>query len=244
MPPGHGEHGKGPGHGEWTLLLSEYLDGTLPPDRAMRVDEHLGACSTCAAVLAELTEVVSRAKRLEDRDPPRDLWPSVREELARAPVIRLEPAADVPRRTPRSFARRRVTLSLAQLSLAASLVTLLAGGAAWALRPLAAGSGTAILAVSPSEGIATLADTGTDRSGGSELELLERTLAGERDRLSPHTVRILEKNLDLIDRAIREATDALAVDPENPFLEEHLRRAHERRAEYLREATALLDAAD
>jgi hypothetical protein len=53
-------------------------------------------------------------------------------------------------------------------------------------------------------------------------------------------VRILEKNLAVIDRAIRESVAALAVDPGNEFLVDHLEGAYRRKVDYLREATALL----
>ena len=57
-------------------------------------------------------------------------------------------------------------------------------------------------------------------------------------------MRILERNLALIDRAIRESVEALALDPGNAFVEDYLWRSYERKVSYLRDATALLDLTD
>jgi len=236
-------------HGEWTELLSEHLDGTLSPPETRRVEEHLALCAACAAVSRDLAEVVARARGLQDRAPVRDLWPAVREA-----VLREGPGGAVGggRMAPggrRGLATRKVTLTLPQLAAAAMLVVALAGSSAWYARPLAplrdmddqvAGRG------SPEEISSAASTLGQGLAGAQaeEVARLESALAGGRDRLSPHTVRILERNLALIDRAIQESVEALALDPGNPFLEEHLRRAYRRRAEYVREATALLEAAD
>ena len=74
-----------------------------------------------------------------------------------------------------------------------------------------------------------------------ELAHLEATLTAARDRLDPTTVRILEKNLDVIDRAIQDSRKALATDPANPFLREHLDRAYQDKVDYLREAAGIAE---
>jgi hypothetical protein len=73
-----------------------------------------------------------------------------------------------------------------------------------------------------------------------ELARLQLALEQGRSRLDPNTIRVLEKNLAVIDRAIRESQEALALDPGNPFLAEHLERAYRGKVDYLREATAML----
>ena len=78
----------------------------------------------------------------------------------------------------------------------------------------------------------------------SQIEELEQILQGARASLDPNTVRILEKNLALIDQAIRESVEALALDPENEFVEDYLRRSYERKVDYLRGATALVALAE
>jgi len=66
---------------------------------------------------------------------------------------------------------------------------------------------------------------------------LTRTLATERDRLAPATRALLERNLGVIDAAIRESRDALARDPGNVELRGLFAAAARQKVELLRWAT-------
>jgi hypothetical protein len=68
---------------------------------------------------------------------------------------------------------------------------------------------------------------------------LEQTLAAGRNRLDPKTVRVLEQNLQIIDRAVAEARRAVEADPSNTWLRSHLASTMRRKAELLRTATML-----
>jgi len=63
---------------------------------------------------------------------------------------------------------------------------------------------------------------------------LTRALATERDRLEPATVALLERNLGVIDAAIRESRDALARDPGNVELRGLFAAAARQKVELLR----------
>lgn len=71
------------------------------------------------------------------------------------------------------------------------------------------------------------------------MATLESILAEARARLDPQTVRILDKNLGVIQRAIDESVRALAVDPDNAFVRSHLERAWREKADFLREASRI-----
>src|SRR5437870_4265611 len=68
---------------------------------------------------------------------------------------------------------------------------------------------------------------------------LRKALAKERDRLDPATVRTLESNLAIIDLAIDQAKRALAADPANTYVTEHLAETMRRKIELLQRATML-----
>ena len=68
---------------------------------------------------------------------------------------------------------------------------------------------------------------------------LRKALAKERDRLDPATVRTLESNLAIIDLAIDQAKRALAADPANTYVKEHLAETMRRKIELLQRATML-----
>ena len=68
---------------------------------------------------------------------------------------------------------------------------------------------------------------------------LEKILLDERDQLDPRTVMVIERNLQTIDDAIRQAREALDRDPANTYLNSHLADARRRKLELLRHATTL-----
>ena len=232
---------------EWTDRLSEYLDGHLAEDEAARVERHIEGCAECSATLEQLRAVVQRARQLTDTAPSRDLWHGIRDGIASEAgareVIDLASRREV---GARSAGRRVVRLTVPQLVAAGLALALASGTGAWFFGPApppapgsaASESGLAVPALrtaagEPSSGAPRPAD-GTQTG---ELAELEELLDRHRAELAPHTVRILEKNLAAIDRAIEDSRRALAVDPGNAFLEGHLERARQRKLEYLRDAS-------
>jgi hypothetical protein len=65
---------------------------------------------------------------------------------------------------------------------------------------------------------------------------LARRVAEEGKRLSPATLAIVQRNLQIIDAAIRESESALAKDPANRDLELMLRTRYQQRLDLLRQA--------
>ena len=70
---------------------------------------------------------------------------------------------------------------------------------------------------------------------------LERVLRDQRDQLNPRTVLVLERNLQVIDDAIREARTALENDPANALLNAHLANARQRKLNLLRRAALITE---
>ena len=68
---------------------------------------------------------------------------------------------------------------------------------------------------------------------------LQRVLTEHGSDLDSATVRVLEANLATIDRAIGDARAALARDPANAYLNEHLAATMARKLELLRRAAAM-----
>ena len=78
-----------------------------------------------------------------------------------------------------------------------------------------------------------------DSTYAAEIGQVERVLQSRRRELDPVTVEILERNLRLIDGAIRESRAALARDPGSAFLNEELTGALNQKLELLRIAATL-----
>jgi hypothetical protein len=90
-------------------------------------------------------------------------------------------------------------------------------------------SGAVLAAYSDPRYVATIAE-------------LQRVLSEGRGKLDTSTVRILEQNLAIIDKALDDARRALAADPANTYLREHLASTMRRKVDLLRRATVIVGA--
>lgn len=232
--------------------LSDYLDDDLAPADRLAIDRHLETCAACRAALDELRaiQVEARALAAATAAPAADLWPGIAARLACsrevAPVAGgiAAPAASL--HVP--WYRRRVSLGVPELALAASLVAAIGG--AWLAanrRPDAPAAPTApapIVAQAESfetEGAMAVPVDFADQQYDAAVTDLERMLREHRDRLDPRTVVVLERNLRVIDDAIAEARQALAADPANTLLNAHLAGARQRKLDLLRRAALITE---
>ena len=158
--------------------------------------------------------------------PERDLWPGI--------------ASRIGARS------RRVSITWSQLALAASLLVAVSAGLTWRLARVPASPPAAEEEIVRAEGESNGAAPGAvvpanfaDAQYDAAVTDLEQLLRNERDRLDPRTVRVIERNLQTIDEAIREAREALAKDPANTYLNSHLADARRRKLDLLRRATTL-----
>ena len=207
--------------------LSEYLDDELDAATPAEVEAHLAECAKCRADLEGLAGVVARARTLTDAPPAADLWRGIEARIA-------------PRQVPRpTFTRRRFAFTMPQL-IAASLALMIAsGGMVWLAR--LGGARTDFPAVqgemTPAVRPANFGDAAFDQAVAD----LQQTLDAGRGRLDAQTIRVLETNLEAIDRAIAQCREALAADPANVYLNTYLAETRRRKLELLRRATALVD---
>jgi anti-sigma factor ChrR (cupin superfamily) len=213
---------------QWTDRLSEYLDGDLAEVEKAALEAHLLTCAACRETLAGIRRIVVRARSLEDRPPSRDLWSGV--------AARIGAGAGT--------GRRRLSFSVPQLLAAGVALAVLSGGGAWLLHP-----DPARVAVQPNPavpGTAPVATVGSTRAAARSYDAavddLERILAEGRGRLDSTTVRVLEQNLALIDRAIAQAQRAVAADSADVYLNTHLAETMRRKIYLLRQAAALVSA--
>lgn len=218
-------------HDQWTDRLSEYLDGDLSDTERSALESHLAACAECEATLVGLRRLVRRAGALQDPLPARDLWPAIAERIGAAPAGRRPP--------------RRWSFSLPQLAAAAIALMTVSGGTAWLLHPAAEAFPVRATAPAPDNVVpVALTPVGrAEQSYDAAADDLERVLEEGRGRLDTTTVRVIERNLAVIDRAIAEARRAVAADPANAYLNTHLADTMQRKLELLRHAAALVSTA-
>jgi anti-sigma factor RsiW len=191
-------------------LLDAYLDGELPPAEHETVDAHLATCANCRAEADAIRSIVADARALPRSVlPERELWSGIGPRLTQG-AVGLERARTMP--PLRGWFR-----------LAAAIGLILFG----------AGLGTLWQrSTAPSPFAAEQA-----RYTAASTVLAER-LAADPGQLTPSTRAVVERNLAIIDLAIREAETALAADPGNTPLEQMLVARYEQRLALLRRATS------
>jgi hypothetical protein len=209
-------------HDEWNDRLSEYFDGELDPSEGRELETHLANCAECRIDLAALRAVVTRARSLTDTPPASDLWPGV--------AARIDPPA---RRT--TLVTRRFAFTLPQLVAASLALIVASGGMVWLAR-----MGGPVTDFPPVLGEVRPANFG-DAAFDEAVADLQQTLDAGRGRLDPETIRVLETNLEAIDRAIAQCRQALDADPSSVYLNTYLAETRRRKLELLRRATALVD---
>jgi anti-sigma factor RsiW len=217
---------------QWTDRLSGYLDDELDTDGRAAVEAHLRECEQCRVDLRQLEAVVARARELTDRPPAVDLWPAITRRLA----MPVEPVTDLTQRR----ARRRIAFSVPQLAAAGVALMLLSAGAVW----LTVGRDEPpVVAVDSTAPVTTVPVSTELAAYDATIADLQAALRLDGDRLDTATVRVLEENLAIIDRAIAEARAALEEDPASGYLNGHLGRTLLRKVDLLRRAATLVTAA-
>ena len=224
-------------------LLADWLEGTLDDATRRAVGAHLTACPRCAAVVAALDEIPPRAAALPPLEPSRDLWTGIAPRLE-APVIVLADRRPDPRLP---IVHRRSWP--ARLAATAALVVVTAGTTWYTAISVAGTSRVAPVivdrtAASPRppgalravSADAALADV--DGTYDREVADLQTIVRQRRADLDPATLRTIQKNLAVINKAIEQSRAALRNDP-NSFLAERLNSAREKKLRLLRTVALL-----
>lgn len=218
---------------QWSDRLSEYVDGELSPADAAALAAHLASCRACVTTIDELRAVVERARQLPVRPPAADLWPGIEPRLTANPGHAALPF--------RARVTRRFSFTLPQLVAAGLALMVMSAGGMWVLQH--GGRATSLPPVAATEPVhdaaampAGMADPRYDEA----IADLQQALAAGRSELDAQTIKVLETNLAAIDAAIDQSRRALAGDPANVYLNNHLADARQRKLALLRRATALV----
>ena len=119
-----------------------------------------------------------------------------------------------------------------------------------ALAVVGAGSWWAARATAPSDPMVTVIDVSSP-DGGSQISAvinaaqtygpasaqLERIFTEQRESLDANTVKVLREKLEIIDRALSEAQEALAQDPNSDYLSDHYTMMMKKKLTVLRTVT-------
>jgi len=192
--------------------LDAFADGSLPAAERAGVARHLADCSECRREVDQLRSLLAAARGLpRDIAPPAHLWAGIEARLG--PAETAEPVPQPRRRFTGSF---RIVLAAA-----AALILMVSGGmlATWW------------------QGRAQPAAFAAERARYEQATAqLAMTVASNPAGLSESARLVLDRNLRIIDEAIREAEAVLGTDPGNSALAEMVLARYEQRLALLRRA--------
>ncbi len=205
-------------HAHIETLLNDYLDEALTPERVQYVEAHLQVCTECRSELEALRALLSSASALPASiEPSRDLWPDIDSRVDHTPW------------------RQRSVWSLRYGLVAAAIALIvLSSGMTVLLIRRDAGSRPSY------ESASLLAEWSAAEAGYVRAaNQLSTALETRRGKLDPETIELIDRNLGVIDEAIRESKEALAADPANRELVEMLASIYKKKIDTLQQLSAL-----
>ena len=217
--------------------IQALIDGTLGPIRAAELERHLDECDACRALADDLRRIRDVADTLDDPQPPDHLWLQIAGRLRQEGRVHDRPAL---------VAKRGQ--QFVWLGIAAALV-LAVGASLLLLIPQFTGSTTGP-AGTAQQGNAAGADA--VQSGVEDLRKAEQLLqsgvaklkeglGSDEQALPTGMAGTLDRNLQILDQAIAESSDALQKEPQNVAARNSLFDALQRKISLLQDTITLMN---
>jgi len=238
--------------------LPDFLERDVDDATRAGIEAHALSCAECGLLLADLRALRLSAANLPELAPSRDLWSGIAARIE-TPVVELKNGASTVYQNRGTQRRRGVWIGLAAAGLVAMTATVTheltkrsidARSAVVAARTDSV-VGTRVAATTKDTGTAArptvAAPTATlvsaklspEQTYDNEIARLRVVVNERRPQLDSVTVVVIEKNLKVIDDAIRQCRQALRKDPNSRFLMESLNDALDNKVQLLRTAATL-----
>jgi anti-sigma factor RsiW len=214
----------------YVALIHDRLDGVLDAPAGSVLDEHLASCAACRALLEALESIRRVAATLPDLTPRQEVWAALERRLNAERAAR-----------PKAF----WTGARVALAMAATLVVAVTASV-WLLRtptPPAAGAAPQPVIQSP-EALVKDVDEHlriADEHYTQAIAGLEQVVKGGEGELEPAVAATLQKNLGVIDQAIRESREAIKSQPNSELAQTSLFEAFRQKVALLEDTVALIN---
>lgn len=207
-------------------------DGTIDRERSTAASEHLVSCAECAADVARIRTLMTRARgtAADANDSLDALWPGIRSRIEQRKVVAIAPGERATNGSARFGGRLRLGTGLLGAAAAAAIVAIMLarGRDPVSAEPAVRQGGDTTLS------FVTAVDSA--RSYEAEAQALLDRLELQRAILRPEAARLLERDLRSIDIAIAELKDAIARDPNNATLRQLLASSYRQKIDLLKRA--------
>jgi anti-sigma factor RsiW len=237
--------------------LGTLIDGTIGPDERRALDEHLKTCAACRTLAADLRRIHDEAARLPRVEPPDALRAKVRARLEEQVKSRA-----------RWEWRERLAAWISGSSPGPAFGFRLAAIGSAIVIILAVVTGYVLIRqraqqpATPTAGQATESTMSAPAGNASDQEVVqsvemelrvaeehyEKAIAGleqiakaDQSSLDPQVAAVLQKNLGIIDQAIRDSRVALQSQPTSQVAQATLFEAFRRKVALLQDTITLVN---
>jgi len=238
-------------HAAYRESVQELIDGTIGAIRRAELERHLAECGECRSFLADMEALRETAGALDQLEPPDGVWMQIAGRLRQEGRVQLPPAPSV--RSPR-YAMLAIAATLV-LAVAGSIVALLTQYRSSTTTPPAATAATATAAAPAANANVDIGMESVEaefrlaeqhyQNAIAKLEQaarLDQAASGSSgNTLDPQTAAMLQKNLQVIDRAIAESRDAVRSEPLSAAARDSLFDALKRKVALLQDTIALMN---
>ncbi|MCX6543090.1 MAG: zf-HC2 domain-containing protein [Acidobacteria bacterium] len=216
-------------------LIDDLVDDRLDLAVRQQLESHLAECESCRRTADDLREIRRSAGDLPARRPRPEVWARIAQQLA----------VEAPAR-PRAFwTATRVALAMAAvmvLSVVTSVVVLRGPRPSPQQTPSTESAATAVHPSAPD----TVKDVDehlriADANYQQAITGLEKIVATEHAALDPAVAATLQKNLGIIDQAIRESRAAITSQPTSQLAQTSLFDALRQKVALLEDTVALIN---
>lgn len=214
------------------LPIADFVDGELDPAGEHAVERHLEECGRCRALVADVRTVRAAAFTLDRREPPAHLLARLQERLASEP-----PMAPARLPSPGAWTVWLAAAAVLVLATVAGLLPVLGGGRADRTTDTLVESPAGVPLVDSVESDLRLAEAHYDKA----IQGLEQIARGDTDELDPQLAAVLQKNLQVVDRAIDESRAALKTQPGSPTAQDGLFDAMRAKVSLLQQTVELIN---
>jgi len=205
-------------------LMGDYLEGTLSPEDAERLREHLESCAECQELVEDFEDIARQARELPRLEPSDAAWPTILRRVREARTEATAPSA--PRR--KWYEAILGPGRMVYAGAAALLLLAVIGGIV--LLPRGAGS-TAGLSEADRYTLAKLDEA--EKYYTLAIRALTDAVGSARSGLDPQVASVFEGNLREIDATIQACQRAVKAAPNDVAARTYLLGAYKSKVEFL-----------
>jgi Putative zinc-finger len=225
--------------------IQELVDGTLGAIRRSELELHLSQCPACRALKEDLERIRDAAAALPTHAPPDGAWLQIAGRLRQDGQVREAPVA-ARRAHPYAWLAIAATLVLAAgvsiflLFRATAFSPAVPGTSSTSSAP--AGSGSPGNATAPASVEAIQNEVNAAQAQFEKaITKMDDARKANMNALDPQTSEVIEKNLDIIDRAIAENRAAVKAEPASVAARATLFEALRQKVSLLQDTISLIN---